>query len=389
MKYIYYKYLICGLFLFGLQQSLWSQGVISGIVLNESTAQPLGGASIYINGSTAGTVSSETGHFRLQALPNGFYDVVVSFVGYEVIVYRAVIQSKDISITFKMSRKETELRKVVVLSRDARERWLKMLKENFLGITLPAQKSSIKNEDEILFDMASRDSMRAYSLVPLVVENRELGYRIYFELVEFYYNARNQQTYFYGYSRYEELSSREKIPAKYLRARQRYYRGTMLHFYHTLIDSTTKEEGFNLLNIRYLEKTDSSQSGKQPLVISGGGGLQPVSGRMAAGYPVYRNEVVSKDTVENNIVYRLHWKDKLRVIYTKDPFNKTYLQKKMLMLGSLPKGVYSEMEILSDPVIMDGNGSLYNPLAIQVSGYWSYEKLANMLPMDYKLGKDK
>jgi len=387
LKYTYCKYLICGVFLLCIHSSLLSQGVISGVVVSETNGQPLSGASIYVNGSTAGTVSNENGHFRLQALPNGFYDVVVSFVGYEVIVYRAVIQSKDISITFKMTRKETELRKVVVLSKDARQRWLKLLRENFLGITLPAERSSINNEDEVLFDMASRDSMRAYSLVPLVVENRELGYRIYFELVEFYYNARNQQTYFYGYSRYEELSGREKVPAKYIRARERYYRGSVLHFYHSLIDSTTAEEGFNLLNIRYLEQSDTSMTGKQPLVISGGTGLRPVKGRMAAGYTVYRNDVVKKDTIENNIVYQLNWKDKLRVIYTRDPRNKTYLQKKGLMLGSLPKGVFSEIEILSDPVFMDGNGSLYNPLSIQLSGYWSYEKLGNMLPMDYKPGK--
>lgn len=370
--------------LFCFYHTLQAQGSISGIVTSESNGQPLSGASVYINGSTVGTVSGEDGRFHLSTLPNGFYDVVVSFVGYEVIVYRAIIQSKDLSITFKMTRKETELRKVVVMSKNARERWLKVLRENFLGVTYPASRCSIKNEDEILFDMANKDSMRAYSLVPLIIENKELGYRVYFELNELYYSNANHQTYFYGLSRYEELSNREKVPAKYRNARERNYRGSSLHFYHSLIDSTTQQEGFNLLNIRYLEMNDSSVKTNQPVIISGGSGVQPARGKMAAGYPVLRNDVVMKDSIDGKIVYKLIWKDKLRVIYTKDPSGKAYLLKKVIMTGNLPKGVYSELEIISEPAILDKNGSLYNPLAVQFSGYWAYHKMADMLPIDYR-----
>lgn len=384
MKYKNCKYFICGLLLFCFYHTLQAQGSISGIVTSESNGQPLSGASVYINGSTVGTVSGEDGRFHLSTLPNGFYDVVVSFVGYEVIVYRAIIQSKDLSITFKMTRKETELRKVVVMSKNARERWLKVLRENFLGVTYPASRCSIKNEDEILFDMANKDSMRAYSLVPLIIENKELGYRVYFELNELYYSNANHQTYFYGLSRYEELSNREKVPAKYRNARERNYRGSSLHFYHSLIDSTTQQEGFNLLNIRYLEMNDSSVKTNQPVIISGGSGVQPARGKMAAGYPVLRNDVVMKDSIDGKIVYKLIWKDKLRVIYTKDPSGKAYLLKKVIMTGNLPKGVYSELEIISEPAILDKNGSLYNPLAVQFSGYWAYHKMADMLPIDYR-----
>jgi hypothetical protein len=50
----------------------------------------------------------------------------------------------------------------------------------------------------------------------------------------------------------------------------------------------------------------------------------------------------------------------------------------------LPVGVYSDVDMLEAPAIMDANGSLYNPLAVMMAGYWSYEKLACMLPINYR-----
>ncbi len=385
------KFLLVLLVSFCLVNDTFSQYFISGQVVSENGELPLSGASVYINGSTIGTVTNTSGMFTLPNVSNGFYDVIASYVGYEAVVYRANISSKNLQIIFKLTKKPSELRSVVVLSKDARAKWLAIFRQNFLGITEAARKCKITNEEEILFeDGNSRDSIKAFSLVPLEIVNKELGYKIYFELVGFYYSASQGRTYFYGYSRFEELSDKEQVPARYLKNRELYYLGSTLHFYHSLIDGKSKEEGFSTLNIRMVEVGDSNTLKAKPPAVFGNTGAKVTIGgaaipsKMRAGFAIEPNDFFARDTSLSSNVYKLDWKEQLRVTYKKDPYTKKYLSKTVFLQGSLPLGVYSDIDMLEAPVYMDGNGSLYNPLAVQMRGFWSYEKLANMLPLDYR-----
>ena len=70
-----------------------SQGfLVSGKVIDAETKQPLQGASIFCVQTTIGTVSNEEGVFALR-LPNGGYELCVSFNGYESITERINDQS--------------------------------------------------------------------------------------------------------------------------------------------------------------------------------------------------------------------------------------------------------------------------------------------------------
>lgn len=368
-----------------LTQVVFSQWRISGKVVNGESEKPLVGASVYINSSTIGTTTNENGEFALPSVGNGIYEIVASYVGYEVVVYRADIQSKDLRITFQLKPKPAELRNIVVTTDEVRRRWLNTLTQHFLGITEAATKCTIKNKDEILFlDAGTRRGIKAYSAAPLEVVNKELGYRIFFQLEDFFYDPDEGRTYFYGYSRFEELTEKGKVPARYLRNRERYYRGSTLHFFHSLIGGIVKEEGFLLLNVRKMSR-DSVGSGTKVDVNEGGNIIRVnTPNKMNIGYPVTPEQIFSKDSTDGKIVYVLNWKEKLRVTYTKNPYPKNYLSKKVMMVGNMPIGVYSDVEMMEAPVYMDPNGSLYNPLAITMSGYWSYEKLASMLPINFR-----
>ncbi|MBC7851325.1 MAG: carboxypeptidase-like regulatory domain-containing protein, partial [Chitinophagaceae bacterium] len=251
------RYIVILLSIFFLPILLVAQGSISGRVINDETGKPLGGASVYINSSTIGTTTNEDGEFKLPSVSNGFYEIVASYVGYDRLVYQAAIQSKDLQITFRLQQKANELRQVVVLSKDGREKWLRVFRENFLGITGAATNCRILNEDEIMFgENTGGNQMSAFSAVPLEIVNNELGYRVYFELADFYYSRASGSTFFYGYSRFEELRE-GKVSAKFVRNRQRYYLGSTIHFFHALIESKTADEGFLLLNILTQKTYDS------------------------------------------------------------------------------------------------------------------------------------
>ncbi len=62
---------------------------ISGVVLDESTHQPLIGANVFLEGTRWGTTTDEDGVFILNDVPAGEYVLVVEFLGYQT--YRSTL----------------------------------------------------------------------------------------------------------------------------------------------------------------------------------------------------------------------------------------------------------------------------------------------------------
>ena len=363
-----------------------AQYSISGIVMNDATGKPLGGASVYINGSTIGTVTSDSGTYTLRNINTGFYEVVVSYVGYQTLVYKAAIQNIDLKITFKLQRKVEEMRNAVVLSDAVREKWMKIFLDNFLGITEPAKRCKLVNDEEVLFETDDENpkAIKAYSAVPLIIENKQFGYRIHFQLESFFFDPAEGRTFFYGYSRFEELKDKEKVPGRYLRERTAYYKGSTLHFYHSLIAHTSAAEGFSMQLIKQVD-----MSGKKKMVLAVPGSPRKVqaqpSNEVNVAVPIIADSIFQKDTAVGSSLFTLSFESKLRVKYAKNPAGKKFLMMHAMLEGAVYDGTISYIEMLERPVYMDAQGALYNPMGLQFSGYWGFEKVGNMLPVDFKL----
>ena len=80
----------------------------------------------------------------------------------------------------------------------------------------------------------------------------------------------------------------------------------------------------------------------------------------------------------------MEWDNQITVQYLKNPIYKNALFSKTLVMGSLPKGIESSLSMLEKPVYFTEQGLPENPMKIAFSGFWSYEKLGNMLPIDYR-----
>src|SRR5829696_7819491 len=59
----------------------FSQGTISGTVIDAETKQPLEGASVFAQNTTRGTITDKEGNFRLH-LEKGGYEINITFTGY-------------------------------------------------------------------------------------------------------------------------------------------------------------------------------------------------------------------------------------------------------------------------------------------------------------------
>ncbi len=343
----------------------FAQISFKGRVLNQSGDKPIAGASVYFNNTSIGSTTNEKGEFSIINVPGA--EVVISSVGFERLIYK--LNPNDVagkSFTFKLEEKQPLLRDVLILPDALRKRYLQLFKENFLGLTEEADLSRITNIDAINFaGTGTKKSFIAYSDTPLTILNRKLGYNITFDLVEFYFNELTGETSFYGYTRYEELGDKKR----WAKNRRKAYLGSSLHFFRALIGNRLEAEHFSVLRLR---EDSIKQQGQMGTVIYK---------KIDVGIPVTVPEIIKKDSSENR--YVASWKDRLMVHYFKDPDSKHYLSKKILLREHLPTGAKSYLKLNAENIHIDSYGIIADPLNILFSGYWIYEKAANLLPFNY------
>ena len=79
------KHFLILLTIFGITQLVQSQEKtfsILGKVVDSASRLPLSGASVFAQNTTQGTISNSEGKFFIR-LPNGGYDLVISYTGYD------------------------------------------------------------------------------------------------------------------------------------------------------------------------------------------------------------------------------------------------------------------------------------------------------------------
>jgi len=368
-------YLPCLFVFFLFNIAAIAQINIAGKVINEQTGLPVQGASVYFNNTSIGTNTNAAGQFSLQNASVVNAELIISSVGYELLVFKidaTVAQNKN--LVFKLAVKEQQLRNVLILPDAVRKKYLSIFENNFLGITEEAIRSKIENKRDIYFTSGGeKNSFKAYSDTPLVIINKMLGYKISFELIEFSFDEKTGRTSFYGYTRYEEMGEK----SRWIKNRKQCYYGSTVHFYRTLIANRLKEEGYSI----YLIKPVSLSSDK-----ADGGNANKPSGspqEMAMAVTISAGQIIQPDTSNSNN-YNITLNGKLMVQYDKDPSSKNFLNGKIFIQGNLPVGFRSYIVVNTPFISLNNTGIVNNPMDLEYSGFWMYEKAANMLPFNYQ-----
>jgi hypothetical protein len=109
----------------------------------------------------------------------------------------------------------------------------------------------------------------------------------------------------------------------------------------------------------------------------------PGSGEeMAMAVGVTPEQILQKDSSNVN-QFKVNFKGKLMVQYNKDPASKSYLKNKVFIQGNMPVGFRSFITASNETIGLSSTGIIINPMEITYSGFWIYEKTANMLPFNY------
>jgi hypothetical protein len=129
--------------------------IVSGTVIDQKSQQPLGGASVFCQNTTIGTLTNANGEFRLT-VPAGGYDIVVSYSGYETQSSRINQQADNLqSLRFILKEKDKSLEEVSIVAtnevKDGLEKYGSFFKEQFIGLTQNASLCTIENPETLKF----------------------------------------------------------------------------------------------------------------------------------------------------------------------------------------------------------------------------------------------
>lgn len=367
------------LFLLGLsfiQNSFSQLFYIRGRVTDLDSKLPLKNASVYINNTTEGSATGDNGEFELGPLPAGRYEVVASYVGYEPALYSAEINQTGLRIIFKLEQKETIMREVLVLTSETRKQYLEIFKKYVLGVSVAAERCQIKNIEEVQFASGeNKDEFLAYTDRKLVIDNPELGYTLYFDLLKFSYNKATTNSYFFGYTRFVDWGKNTQSKKKWLRKRRQAYEGSTVHFFRSLVKKQLAKEGFTAYQLHSVQNKDTA--GLKTT-------LQKNDSRMQLSFRASEDSMIRLHAGSVHRIYELTLKDGWRIVYEKNTSLKTEITRKFFIVQP-PAGTVSGIRLREAPVLINGRGILLTPIHLFYDGIWSYERLANMLPVDYEV----
>ena len=233
--------------------------IIYGYVYDTAKDTPLSGASVYINGTTIGTISDDEGRFLIKTDREIKASLVVSYVGYATQAVNNAYRGEVLEIVLQP---QVDGLDEVLLRADSWtwEKKLREFKRQFLGNNRAGDLCIIVNEDDLdLWFDEETNTLKASCDVPIRIRNNLLGYEIEYHLNDFeavYENPARAYpyckfTYYDGWSYFRDFTNNPEALARFRKSRVEEYEGSVRHFLRSLVQNNLKDEGFALLNDRF------------------------------------------------------------------------------------------------------------------------------------------
>ncbi len=337
---------------------------VTGKVVSAETKLPLLGASVFAENTTIGTATDAEGNFKLQ-LPNGGYNLVVTFTGFSTESKRITTADQNGSnMLFELRLREKEMTAVsVVANNEVKDGWDKygnFFLQQFIGKTANSTNCTIKNKEVLKFYFSKRKNrLKVLASEPLSIENKALGYNIKYSLDSFTHEYSTQMSVYTGYPLFEEMiATNADQQVKWDNARQQAYKGSILHFMRSLYNRQLKEQGFEIQFLVDIVNKETAITVKDPYAA------------------LHYQKDDSTQTVEilpNQI--------NVGVIYTKEKPAAGFIQDNQNEPVDFQFSVVSFLPKQS--IVIEQNGYYFEQNDLTIKAYWTWDKIADLLPYGY------
>ena len=340
----------------GLALPSSAQFIVSGIVLDSATREPLAPASVFCQNTTLGTVTNKEGQFSLS-LKSGGYDLIFSFTGYNTQTVRVTENNK---LEILLTKEDKSMSEVVIRTTnevlDGWEKYGDFFLKHFIGATPNAARTELLNPGVLKFYYYKRSNkLKVLATDALQISNRALGYNLRYQLDSFVYYYGNNMNSYRGYCLFTEMEGDDSLRNNWILARKKAYEGSKLHFARSYYDSTLVEDGW------IIDMLDENNDKKFK--------------KVADPY-----DSLYYGALDSTMQIEIWYPRKLSITYKNKRPEPEYL-KKMNLPRSVPFPI-SYIEI-SDWIAIMENGFYYDQKDWINQGYWSWKNLADLLPYDY------
>ncbi|MEQ6120680.1 carboxypeptidase-like regulatory domain-containing protein [Reichenbachiella sp. MALMAid0571] len=352
---------------------------VSGLVQDKYTKEPVVGVNVFIAGTLMGSSTNLDGVFKIENVAAGTFELAASHISYHIAISKVEIGKDrlETKVNFKLDPKVNQLKelKVVSLKYKEWEKYYSIFKQEFLGSTQNARKCDILNPEVLDFTFNSfKKSIEVKAYKPLIIINTALGYKLDYYLQ--YFEIGNGNTRSTGISNFKELDPKnQREERRWTKNRLKSYEGSLTHFLRSLVKNDFEQEGYKIFSVEQLpEKED-----------------------------VKAEEIDMKTVLfdsENGNEKQLRFNNYLKIIYTKENESSAYAdnQVKQAMgidpyvkdyYNSVRRGVSlgkqtSYMKLNFPVATINSRGFFKEPLAVATFGYWSWERVAEYLPIEYE-----
>jgi hypothetical protein len=308
--------------------------ILRGRVLDADTREPIPLASVFFDGTFVGSSTNEQGEFRL--VPGVFITrpLTISAVGYITHTLEDLQYLKPYTIL--LARDHYEIEELTIRGKaiaEKRKAYMRIFRNEFIGLSRNARNCFIVNEADIRFDYRNdEDTIRAVALKPLEIHNNALGYHFFYHLESFEFVKSTERVTYQGNIVFTHDFAWEGYKAKlYKRRRRHAYRGSSKEFIRTLWQDGMKSSGFHLTDYQ-------------------------------SGNPLSYEDVVLEDEFGRKF---LCFEGTLQILYYDH---------------------FSKLDCLKKQAFIDKDG-FFDPYALMWSGKMGTQRIADFLPYEYKSGR--
>ncbi len=340
------------LFLF-LTLAASAQTTITGTV-KDSLNKPVPGASVYLSRTTFGSMTDNDGAFRFSVPASGQYELTASCVGYKSASVIINSDGRNRNINFRLSLNTIGLDEITVRSKDPnRQRNYLQFVKLFIGETENSEGCKIVNPEDVhLYSDPGDNYLKGYSLKPLTIVNKNLGYTILYDLGDFYYDMKAGTLRFSGTNYFQPLQGSARKIRIWEKNRLLAYYGSRMNLLRAISSDSLHQNGFQI----FVSRIDS------------------VTKEMTAVKPLLVNDI------------RLHGTKNYSPLYYGSQIFITYTYDHPELEGGLTgftKRKFVSTMVLHDTVNVYPYGYFDDPYSITWGGTMATERVSEMIPYDF------
>ena len=359
---------------------------ISGTVTDAATGKPMQSVSVFIAGTTSGTISGVDGAFSLNYVASGSAQLVFAHLGYKT-------ENRNVSeiplnqpLKMEMQLKMQQIPAVSIFAKDSnRKKNMEEFLIGFLGDSEFGKKCTILNPNVIhlvrrpIPGKIGQNELIAYADSDLIIENKLLGYTIRYMLESF--SLSKYHVMFKGYPLFLDNLVSARNQEKIRENRERAYQGSQMHFFRSLTNKTLQEEGFLIFKVEKEGNWGMS---------SNGWGL--MSDSVFVPEP-FMHMIQTQTSL--NLMYETYYFEKSAALQYYQPFevrftlngeDKAY-RANWVYYSGMKRSLGQQTTIVkipNFPLIFYPNGSCVHSGNLVTIGYWSFKKVGELLPWDYQ-----